>query len=462
MSGGRRPTRRVWTDRAPWLIALVVLAAGSSAVVEPAAAPAGTPVTASPPAATDAPSSSCADRDHSDAVGPPGSTTRVTAANRPTVDAIGRSWIPSAGLRGGEKVRIDGRIGGTGSPWLYATAREGVERYVASVPATGAYAVDILLADRPDSEPGTRVFDVVANGRTVAAAQDAAHDAGPGQPLHVLFVVPVTDGCLDVTFVPVIGAPLVAAVEVVQLNGELTPSLKWSDEFDGPAGTPVDRRHWQPEIGGGGWGSGELETYTGDAANAHLDGLGHLAIVARSEPPAGGRPGGYTSARLITKDLESFTYGRITVRADMPVGHGLWPGFWMLGTDIDQAGFPGSGEVDIMESDGTPRALLGNVHGPQAGGGTYSLGRGIDRDHTTGFVSYSVLWTPIGLQFLVDDRPYFVATAADLPAGAAWVFDKPFYLLLSLAVGGTLPGPPDGTTPFPAQLLVDDVRVWSW
>jgi beta-glucanase (GH16 family) len=131
-------------------------------------------------------------------------------------------------------------------------------------------------------------------------------------------------------------------------------SLAWAEEFNGLAGSSADPGTWRPEIGGHGWGNSELQYYTGETANAALDGAGNLVIkVARADPElASAQYDGceYTCARLITKNLKSFRYGLIQARIKLPAGRGIWPAFWMLGSDIDTAGWPGCGEIDVMEN----------------------------------------------------------------------------------------------------------------
>jgi beta-glucanase (GH16 family) len=122
--------------------------------------------------------------------------------------------------------------------------------------------------------------------------------------------------------------------------------LVWRDEFDGPAGTPPDPTRWKHDVGGHGWGNDQLEYDTDRPENASLDGQGHLAIVARKES-YGGRS--YTSARLNTAGRFARAYGRFEARLRQPIGQGLWPAFWLLGNDIGAVGWPGCGEIDVME-----------------------------------------------------------------------------------------------------------------
>jgi beta-glucanase (GH16 family) len=243
-------------------------------------------------------------------------------------------------------------------------------------------------------------------------------------------------------------------------------SLSWADEFNGPAGSPPDPRTWRAETGGHGWGNAELQYYTSETANAALDGAGDLAItVARPDPLlARTRYEGchYTSARLITKNLRSFRYGLIQARIKLPAGRGIWPAFWMLGSDIDAAGWPGCGEIDVMENFGANPALVhGTVHGPGysgSGGITASLDAGAPL--SSGFHVYSACWEPDRLRWYADQTVYHAVTPADLHPGP-WVFDHDFYLLINVAVGGRFSRNPDQSTAFPQAMLVDYIRVYT-
>jgi beta-glucanase (GH16 family) len=241
-------------------------------------------------------------------------------------------------------------------------------------------------------------------------------------------------------------------------------ALAWSDEFDGPAGSPPDPATWRAEVGGHGWGNQQLQWYTGAGDNAALDGAGNLAIVARRTGPeeAEGRFGGrgYTSARLVSKDRVAFRYGLVEARIRLPRGRGLWPAFWMLGQDIDRVGWPGCGEIDVMENFGKdPRVVQGTIHGPGYSGAdgigaTHRAGAGL----ADGFHRYAVHWEPGRIRWYLDDRCYGTVTPDDL-GGRSWVFDHDFYLLLNLAVGGSFSVPPDPAA-LPQAMLVDHVRVW--
>jgi beta-glucanase (GH16 family) len=235
----------------------------------------------------------------------------------------------------------------------------------------------------------------------------------------------------------------------------------WADEFRGPLGAKPDRRKWRLETGIG-WGHGELQYYR--RANASLDGRGHLAITGRQGryTDSDGVTAGYTSARLNTENRLEFAYGRVEARIRVPAGRGLVSAFWALGSDISSVDWPASGEIDMMEVNGAePSVLLGSLHGPRRGHEDYSLDatRRARRPLSAGFHLYGVSWAPGRITFSLDRKVYATRTRADLPPGSRWRFDHPFFLVLTLAIGGRWAGPPDATVSWPATMLVDWVRV---
>ena len=144
-------------------------------------------------------------------------------------------------------------------------------------------------------------------------------------------------------------------------------TLVWSDEFDG---TSIDMSNWTHELGAGGWGNNELQAYTNDPQNSFIS-EGNLVIAAMAEGA------GYTSARMVTRDKQEFAFGRIDIRAVLPEGQGLWPALWMLGANHTEVGWPGCGEIDIMELLGhQPNVVHGTAHwGSISGGGHPNLAR---------------------------------------------------------------------------------------
>ncbi|WP_432169187.1 RICIN domain-containing protein [Streptomyces sp. 1222.5] len=236
----------------------------------------------------------------------------------------------------------------------------------------------------------------------------------------------------------------------------------FSDTFDGPAGSGVDGSKWTLETGDN-VNNHERQYYTSGTKNAALDGQGHLVITARKENPAGYQcwygSCQYTSARLNTAGKFTAQYGHVEARMKIPRGQGMWPAFWMLGTPVN---WPDSGEIDVMENVGfEPSAVHGTIHGPgySGSGGIgagYSLPNG--QAFADAFHTFAVDWAPDSITWSVDGNVYQRRTPADL-GGRTWVFDKPFFLILNLAVGGYWPGDPDGSTQFPQQLVVDSVSV---
>ncbi len=219
----------------------------------------------------------------------------------------------------------------------------------------------------------------------------------------------------------------------------------------------MDADVWTHDLGDDGWGNEELENYTDDPANSSLDGDGHLVITAREEN------GEYTSARLTTAGTVEFQYGRVEARMKLPRGQGMWPAFWMLGTESPEAqSWPATGEIDIMENVGNePAAVYGTIHGPgysgdDGPGGSYEdpEGNAIADDWHV----FAVDWRAEEIVWSVDGEEYFRVTP-EVAAGKDWVFDHPFSLLVNLAVGGQWPGDPDDSTRFPQEMLVDYIRV---
>jgi len=247
--------------------------------------------------------------------------------------------------------------------------------------------------------------------------------------------------------------------------GQAPWTLAWSDEFNAPNGSAPDPSKWTYDIGGGGWGNNELETYTSRTQNAYLQG-GVLIIQALKETYTGpdGITRNYTSARLKTQGLFQQAYGRFEARIKIPYGQGLWPAFWLLGANVGQVGWPQCGEIDIFENIGRePSTIHGSIHGPGYPGGASITSAFIlpgGQRFADDFHVFAVEWEPNVVRFYVDSALYKTATPADLPPGAAWVFDHPFFVILNVAVGGTWPGDPTSASRFPQTMKVDYVRVF--
>lgn len=255
--------------------------------------------------------------------------------------------------------------------------------------------------------------------------------------------------------------------------------LVWSDEFKNETGGPMQPNPaiWSYDTGKRGYGNHELETYCawGSATppcdpalpNAFIGSDGMLHIVARQP-----EPGVYTSARLKTAGHFSFQYGRIEFRARVPEAQGLWPAGWLLGNNISRVHWPACGEQDVLERVNAPKNPdwnEGSIHGPgfvgDAGIGTvFHFSNG---ETASGWHTYGMIWSKGSVAYYVDDpkHPYAVDTTANLAKypGSVWPFDagQSNFIILNLAVGGDWPGAPNASTTFPAEMVVDYVRVYT-
>lgn len=262
----------------------------------------------------------------------------------------------------------------------------------------------------------------------------------------------------------------------------------WADEFDGAPGTPIDATKWTFETGILNVNN-EVEYYCAPSTtssgcnvskpNAYLDGKGHLVLqaikVGSSTAPYSGS---WTSARMTTNGTKQFQYGRVESRIMLPVGSGIWPAFWALGANFETNLFgnpvlpwPICGEIDYMENVPAhggqgPTKFSSTMHqGSTTGlfsrGQTYTFPIG----DVTSYHTYGAIWSPNMVQFYVDDPTniFFVQTAADIPLGNTFAFNHTLFLLLNLAVGGegSWPGPTDATTPNPAVMTVEYVRIYQ-
>jgi len=236
--------------------------------------------------------------------------------------------------------------------------------------------------------------------------------------------------------------------------------LCWSDEFNNK-GLP-DSTKWGYHVGKSGWGNNELQFYTdSDTSNAKVEN-GSLCITARN---AGVGDHQYTSARLVTKHKGDWKYGKLEVRAKLPEGRGLWPAVWMLPTKDEYGEWPESGEIDVMEHVGYMRdSIFGSLHsksynhiiGTQKTRGTH-ISQPYDRFHV-----YAIEWTPDDITFLLDGEVYY-QVANEHKGHNGWPFDKKFYLLLNLAVGGNWGGKKGvDEAVFPATMQIDYVRMYEW
>lgn len=230
------------------------------------------------------------------------------------------------------------------------------------------------------------------------------------------------------------------------------PDLVWADEFN-VNGAP-NPANWTFEIGRGnnGWGNGELQYYTDRSQNASVAN-GVLKITAIKENFSGAA---YTSARLITKDKFDFKYGRVEARAKLPAGGGTWPAIWMLGADINQIGWPACGEIDMMEHKGNePNKIHGSLHYPGRSGGNPVTNTINITNATSEFHIYKLEWSETSIKIYVDNSLYL-----NVPNTQSIPFNKNFYMLTNVAMGGTFGGTVDPAFTS-ASMEIDYIRVFS-
>jgi len=290
-----------------------------------------------------------------------------------------------------------------------------------------------------------------------------------------------------------LNAFLLFAFPLCGVAAEPAPAWKltWSDEFDGKE---IDKTKWDFDLGNGffnydanqwisGWGNNELQYYTKEAENASIS-EGMLRIRAVKESLHGC---GYTSAKLRTRKrdgspLFNQLYGKFEFRAKLPTGKGIWPALWLLPQEEKYGPWPASGEIDFLEARGQePNKILGTLHyGSKWPENTHSSKEYTfpEKGTIAEFHTYAVEWEPGEIRFSIDGKLYGTqafwwssgkmngakgAKPANEGELNTWPapFDQPFYIVMNLAVGGKFLGNPDKTTPFPAEMLVDYVRVYE-
>lgn len=255
-------------------------------------------------------------------------------------------------------------------------------------------------------------------------------------------------------------------------------TLVWSDEFANSTSTNAQPNPsvWTYDTGAGGWGNQELETYCawGSTAapcssanpNAYVGTDGYLHIAAQ-QPSSGV----YTSARLKTQGLFSFRYGRLEIRAMVSEAQGFWPAGWSMGNNIATVNWPDCGEMDVLErvnAAASPDWNEGSIHGPGFTGTNIGTVFDFPAGQTAaGWHTYGMIWSPGSVAYYVDDstHPYVTYTSSSLSglSGASWPFDagQSNFIILNMAVGGSWPGSPGPSTPFPSEMLIDYVRIYT-
>lgn len=230
--------------------------------------------------------------------------------------------------------------------------------------------------------------------------------------------------------------------------------LIWEENFNGKA---LNEKVWNYELGDGcpnicGWGNNERQIYT---TSNHTLKDGKLIITARKEDDK------YTSTRITTAGKKEFKYGYIEARAKLPVGQGIWPAFWMLGSNIKQVGWPLAGEIDILEYVGKePHMVFTSLHTKDSHGETINTKKTPFANIEEGWHTYAINWTKDKIEFFVDDKSVYTF-APQNKTTEVWPFDQPFYFIVNVAIGGNFGGPAVDDKIFPQEYMVDYIRVYA-
>ena len=367
-----------------------------------------------------------------------GWSRRWASSAAPAVDGRGETWEPDTSIAHGGTLR---------NVPSGATQRVGVRCYLLPVPVRGTWSVTFGLGSPPDH--AATALTLTTTGATGVVRQNA--DISTMR--RVTMTVPAAEGRMRIELGTDVGQTVITSVTLtLARTGARPPGLVFSDDF---RHTGLDGTKWRTETGGHGWGNRELQAYTSASGNVSVS-SDRLAITARRAP------GSFTSARLNSRF--SAAYGRIEARIRTPGGAGLLPAFWMLGADSGRLPWPSCGEIDIMESLGQrePSTVHASLHGPDRRGRPWEHSASQVTTHplADGFHTYTLDWWPHSIQMSIDGTAYASFAPEDLSPGERWPFDKPYYLLLNLAVGGDWPGTPSPALRFPQTMQVDFVRWW--
>lgn len=230
--------------------------------------------------------------------------------------------------------------------------------------------------------------------------------------------------------------------------------LVWEEQF---VGSQLDESIWNFELGNGcpnlcGWGNNELQVYT---KNNHFVKDGYLTIIAKKVD------GQYSSTRITTKSKNEFKYGRIETRAKLPIGKGIWPAFWMLGSNISEVGWPKCGEIDILEYIGKePDVIFTSLHTQASHGNTINTKKTKIETIEEGFHIYAVDWNEQKMDFFVDEKLVYTFNP-QLKNEDIWPFDKNFFIIINMAIGGNFGGPEVDNSIFPQEFIIDYIKVYQ-
>ncbi len=232
------------------------------------------------------------------------------------------------------------------------------------------------------------------------------------------------------------------------------PELVWEENFDGNV---LNENNWNFELGDGchnlcGWGNDEAQHYT---KSNHSVKNGLLTITAKKDNS------GYTSTRITTKEKFEFKYGSVEIRAQLPVGKGLWPALWMLGSNISDVGWPKCGEIDILEYVGRdPDHVFFSLHTQDSYGNTINTKRNKIESIEDGFHIYSIDWTEDKISFFVDGDHQYTFNPVEKTEDT-WPFDKNFFFIINMAIGGNFGGHDIDDSIFPQEFVIDYIKVFK-
>ncbi len=349
--------------------------------------------------------------------------------------------------------------------WSNSNKGDGGSRTAAPSLSTKAAQNGAVIVSLASTTPGATIYYTV---------DGSAPTASSAQYLAPFLVA----SNLTVKAVAVAGGKSSTVTTQVFSPNIASGTLVWSDEFSNSSGANAqpDPTVWTYDTGNSGFGNHELENYcawgastapcSASSPSEFVGSDGYLHIVAQ-QPSAGV----YTSARLKTQGLFSFRYGRIEFRAQVPEAQGFWPAAWLMGNNIATIDWPGCGEMDVLErvnAAGNPDWNAGSIHGTGFVGGNIGTTYNFQAGQTAAqWHTYGMIWSPGSVKYYIDDpaHPYASFTPGSLSnlPGAVWSFDggQSNFIILNLAIGGDWPGAPNGTTPFPSEMLVDYVRIYS-
>ena len=247
---------------------------------------------------------------------------------------------------------------------------------------------------------------------------------------------------------------IISLITIFSCKEEKQENIVFFEDFNSEN---LNENHWNYELGNGcpnlcGWGNNERQYYTKENVSIKD---GNLVITATKDSTK------YYSGRITTKDKVEFTYGTVEVKAKLPLGHGLWPAIWMLGSDIEEVGWPACGEIDIMEYVGkTPHEIHTTLHTPSSFGQSINTNVETLENIEEGFHVYKTNWSKDAIKFYIDNQLVYTFSPEEKDK-KNYPFNKPFFIILNMAIGGNFGGPDVDDSVFPQEFIIDYVKVYQ-